>query len=140
MSGMFAKMFCMRDKMAVMEEQNKTYMAENEDLKKFKADVEESQKNFAVDTTLKELSDKVVIPDEAMTDMKDKAKEFSLADIEGWKNYCKAKSFDFAIKPSGKKDEDEIVRIGFSTTTQIVKDDSGRINLIRRNIIWHMVF
>ena len=113
MSGMFAKMFCMRDKMAVMEEQNKTYMAENEDLKKFKADVEESQKNFAVDTTLKELSDKVVIPDEAMTDMKDKAKEFSLADIEGWKNYCKAKSFDFAVKPSKKKDEDDIVRIGF---------------------------
>lgn len=125
MAGMYAKMFCMKDKMMAMEEQNKVYMAENEELKKFKADVEESQKNFAIDTTLKELSDKVIISEEAMTDMRDKAKEFSFAEIEGWKNYCKAKSFDFAVKPSKKKDEDDIVRIGFpfTSTSKPAKDD-----------------
>jgi ribosomal protein L9 len=124
-AGMYAKMFCIGQKMAKMAEDAKVYMAENEELKKFKADMEASQKQFAVDSTLKELSDKVVIPDDVMSEMRAKAEEFAFAEIDGWKNYCKAKSFDFAVKSKSKKNDDDIVRIGFpfGNTNKSSKDD-----------------
>jgi hypothetical protein len=105
MSAMFAKMCRMSEKLSKMAEDSKVYMAENEELKKFKLAVEEKEKEFAVEKTLQELAQKVVVPDEAMAEMKEKAKEFALADLDAWKNLCKAKSFDFAVKQPAEKQE-----------------------------------
>lgn len=106
MSGMFAAMKKVMARMSKLEEDGKTYMAENEDLKKFKADVESKQKEFAVKLTLKELSEKVVIPADKLSEMEKKAEEYTLDNIDGWKNYCKALSFDFKDnKPLDKSEE-----------------------------------
>lgn len=115
MGAMFAKM-------CKMAEEKKVYMAENKELKKFKADVEEQQKQFAVELTLKELSERVIVPDDAEKEMISEAEKYSFSEIEKWKTYCKAKSFDFARKEAEKSD---VVRVGmpFAPTTQKKKDD-----------------
>ena len=122
MAGMFAKMCKMADAVMKMSEDAKVYMAENEDLKKFKADMEMAQKLFAIESTLKELSEKVIIPDEAREEMISEAEKYTFSDIESWKTFCKAKSFEFAIKDSGKSD---VVRVGmpFAGTNLKKKDD-----------------
>lgn len=115
MAGMFAAM-------CKMAAEKKVYMAENEELKKFKADFEAQQKGFAVDKTLKELSEKVYITDEARQEMIAEAEKYSLEDIDQWRTFCKAKSFDFAVKESSKTD---VVRVGqpFTASTPKQSDD-----------------
>ena len=79
-----------------MKELSKAYMAENEELKKFKASVEDTQKEFAIAQTIRDLSAKVILPEDAKTEMIENAEKYSLANLDEWKTYCKAKSFDFA--------------------------------------------
>ncbi len=111
MNALFAKISRMMEKMAKMEEEKKAYMEENSKLKGFKAGMEESQKAFEVEKTLSELSAKVIIPDEVREEMLAKAQEYTLENIEGWIQYCKAKSFEFAVKDDSK-DKDTVVRVG----------------------------
>ena len=115
MAGMFAAM-------CNMAAEKKVYMAENDELKKFKADFEAQQKGFAVDKTLKELGEKVYITDEARQEMIAEAEKYSLEDIDQWKTFCKAKSFDFAVRESSKVD---VVRVGmpFQASTPKKSDD-----------------
>lgn len=122
MSGMFAKMCKMAKVITEMAENAKVYMSENEELKKFKADVEKSQKAFAVQKTLEELSEKVVIPDEAREEMVLASENYSYENLETWKMYCKAKSFEFTAK---KSSDDEVTKIGlpFTATTPKSKND-----------------
>lgn len=122
MSGMFAKMCKMEEIITKMAEKEKVYMGENEDLKKFKADVEKSQKFFAIEKTLQELAEKVIIPEDAKEEMLAESEKYSLADIESWRMYCKAKSFDFALKEPVKSD---VIRVAmpFGTTTQKKQND-----------------
>ena len=98
MNGVFAKVEKLCNKMALMAEEKKAYMAENEELKKFKAELEGQQKNFAIDETLKEISASVYLPDDVRAELRAEAEKYTLENIETWKNYCKAKSFDFAIR------------------------------------------
>jgi glutamyl/glutaminyl-tRNA synthetase len=95
-------------KMAKMEEENKAYMAENEELKKFKADEEGKQFAFAVDSTLKEIEDKVEIPASDREFLLEESKKFNLETIDGWKNLARAKAFDFAKKD--KKEDGGVKR------------------------------
>ena len=120
MAGMFAKMCKMSKMLEKMAEDNKVYMQENEELKKFKAELETSQKNFEVNKTLTELAAKVVIPDEARDEMLAEAEKYSFANIDAWKTYCKAKSFDFAVKD---KKSDDVIKIGMPFTTATKKQD-----------------
>jgi len=122
MSGIFAKMSKMAAAIAKMAEENKVYMAENEELKKFKAEIEQQQKKFAIDQTIAELETKVIIPDEDKEEMIEEAEKYTLENIEAWKNYCKAKSFDFAILET-KKSDVERVGLPFGNTTQKRNDD-----------------
>lgn len=109
MSGMFASMCRMNAKMCKMAEK----MAE---LEKFKADVEGQQKMAEVEKTLGEMAEKVVIPEEAMSEMRASADKFSFEQLDAWKNECKAKSFDFAVKD--KKGETHL-RIGLPIINKI---------------------
>ena len=105
------KMAQMCDGMAKMAEENKAYMAENEELKKFKADVESKQFKYEVDTCMSEIKNSTEMPQEDFDALVEKSKEFSLETIDAWKNLAKAKAFSFAVK--GKKSKDEPVRYGF---------------------------
>jgi hypothetical protein len=91
-------------RMAKMEEENKAYMAENEELKKFKADEEGKQFAFAVDSTLKEIEEKVEMPTEEREFLLEESKKFSLETIDGWKNLARAKAFNFAKKDKREAD------------------------------------
>jgi len=99
-------------KMAENEEKMNSYMAENENLKKFKADVEASQFQFEVETTLKEVENAVEMPKEEMAALREKAAEFSLLTLDAYKNMVRAKAFTFAAK--GKSSNE--VRIGLPFT------------------------
>jgi len=125
MAGMYCKGYCMKGRMALMAEEKNVYMAENTSLKEFKMGIESQQKQFAVDSMLNELSEKVVVSDDDMAEMRNKSAEFSLDKIDEWKAYCKAKSFDFAVKPTKDKNKPEIIRAAFvwGATTPTVKDD-----------------
>jgi hypothetical protein len=98
MQGMYAKMCKMAKVVEKMAEDNKAYMAENEQLKKFKAELENQQKEFAISETLKDLSASVYLPEDVRAEMRADAEKYTLENIEAWKNACKAKSFDFAIR------------------------------------------
>lgn len=94
----YAKYCKMQEMCKNMAEEKKAYMAENEELKKFKAELEAQQKNFAVEETLKDISVSVILPDEVRAELRAEAEKYTLENIGVWKNYCKAKSFDFAIR------------------------------------------
>ena len=64
---------------------------------------------------------KVVLPDEAKKEMAAKADEFAYADLEQWKQYVKAKSFDFAMRETGK---DEPKKLGNPWATGKLKPNS----------------
>lgn len=100
-SGMYAKM-CKMSAFA------KACMAETEELKKFKASVEEEKKQFAVDVTITELCEKFSIPEDVVAEMKNSSKDFSFDKINDWKNSVKARAVDFAIKQIDEN-EDSIV-------------------------------
>jgi len=110
MSGMFAQMKKMSKTLQKMAEKNKAYMEENEKLRKFKEEVEGKEKQFQIRTTLEELEEKVIIPEEAKEEMLAEAKNYSFKDIEGWTNYCKAKSFDFEIRKDKMKEKSEVLK------------------------------
>lgn len=107
--------------LAKAEESSKALMAEIEALSKFKADIEASQKAFAVEQTIKEIEEKVVIPEEAREDMLKKADEYSFEQLEDWKQYCKAISFEFPVVESGEAD---VVRVGLPFYTTEKRKDS----------------
>jgi hypothetical protein len=94
------------EKMSKMEEDSKAYMSENEELKKFKADIESKQFEFEVASTLKEVE--FEIPNVEMAELKEDAKNFSIYTIEGWKNKVKATAFSF----SKKTKEDKVFSVG----------------------------
>lgn len=102
MSGMYAKMCKMAETM-------KACMAENEELRKFKAAVDGEKKEFAVSSTLNDLCGKFAIPEDVVKEMKDSAEKFTFATIDEWKNSVKAKAVDFAVIT--KKEEEEDVKV-----------------------------
>jgi len=125
MAGMYAGMCHAKEKMEQMAADSKVYMAENEELKKFKTDVENEKKQFAVNGFLVELAEKVVVPEESMTAMREKATDFTFAEIDGWKNHCKAFAFDFTPKLGNEnEEEDNILKYALPFRDQITVTDS----------------
>ncbi len=98
--GMFAKMKEMSAKMAKMEAENKAYMSEFESLKSFKKSADEARFSYEVESTLKEVE--TVMPSEEIEKARTESVNFSVENIDAWKNAVKAKAFTFA-KPSDKK-------------------------------------
>jgi hypothetical protein len=107
--AMYAKMCNMQKMCTQMSEESKAYMAENESLKKFKADVEAKQFMYEVENTMKEIENSVDMPKEDFDALKEESKKFSIETVDQWKNLAKAKAFTFASKD---KADDGIKRYG----------------------------
>lgn len=107
-SYMYGRMQEMASKMEEKDKESEAYMAELEDLRKYKKGKEEADFNFAVDSTLKEIETKTEITKSELETLREKSKEFSLENIDVWKNLAKAKGLDFAIKNNSEKKEEEI--------------------------------
>jgi hypothetical protein len=96
------------EKLSLAEKRIEELTVKIEELKKFKREVEESQKAFAVEQTLQEISKEVIIPDEEKERFIEESKNYSLENLEAWKNYCKAVSFDFKVRKTGKEETEKI--------------------------------
>jgi len=116
MSALFTKMMKMAKKMETMAEESKSYMAENEELKAYKASIEEERKFARVQAFLVDLGDKVVVPEETMTEFSENSNNFSIEEIHVWEAECKAKSFDFVVR-SSKKEETQRIALPFKTNS-----------------------
>ena len=109
-----------------MSAELESYKTENEELKKFKTNIEESQKAFAVEQTIRELEEKVIIPEEQKSEMLADAEKYSYSDIEAWKTFCKAKSFDFVARES--KDSNVVKKAALPF---------GNVAAKSKNDLWH---
>jgi hypothetical protein len=100
-------------KFADVEEENKTFMAENEELKKFKANIEQERFNFEIGKVMNEVKENM--PKEEFDNLQEKSKEFSLANVDTFKNLARAKAFEFS--KGMKKDDDGIKRYALPWNT-----------------------
>ncbi len=107
--NLFCKMCKMAESIKKMSEENKTYMSENEELKKFKADIEGKQFDFAVKTVLDEVSD--FIPKDELAKLKDESAKYTNENVENFVNLVKSKALDFSKKKTSIYDG--ITRAGF---------------------------
>lgn len=88
------EMSTMKEKMSKLESDLTSFSEENTKLKEFKASIQKQNKNFEVETTLKEVMD--VLPKEDIDAFRASSENFSLENIDAWKNEVKAKAFNFS--------------------------------------------
>ena len=112
----------MAAKFAEEEKKSQAYMAENEELKKFKFEKDQEQFNFAVDSVLKEIEEKVKIPTDELDSLREKSAEFSLDTLENWRNLAKSRALDFAMR-DGK--ETTVSRYGLPFQVDQTKKSNG---------------
>jgi len=99
---LYAKLCEMSEK---AEKDKEAYLAENEVLKGFKADIEAKQFAFEIEATLSEVSD--TMPKDKIAEYREDSKNFSLENIDAWKNKVKAVAFSYT---KDKKPSDGINR------------------------------
>jgi len=93
-SKLKAEMSEMQTKMSQMEIEMTSYSEENTKLKEFKFSIEKQNKDFSVETTLKEVID--ILPKEEIDACRLSAENCTLENIDVWKNEVKAKAFNFS--------------------------------------------
>jgi hypothetical protein len=124
-SGLCAYAKMCNAKMAKMDADGAAYMAENAELKKFKADYDAKQKEFAVSDTIKTLAAKFAIPQATVDDMVAEAEKVDFANIDSWKNSVKAKCVDFAVINDSTEPKETFLRMGmpFNAKSLPAKND-----------------
>ena len=80
-------------KIAEMEKDKNTYMEELEMLRKYKAEREEADKNFAIEEVFSQISE--VMPKDKMDELREEAKSIDFSAIDGFKNKVKAIAFEY---------------------------------------------
>jgi len=86
------------------------------ELRKFKADVEERDKNYAVEQLMSDVSDS--LPKEKMEEFRDEAKELKLSEFAAFSNKVKACTLDFVKKIPSK---DNLVVMATSLPEKVAK-------------------
>jgi hypothetical protein len=114
-SAMYAKMMAVSKK---AQEDKDAYMAENDELKKFKADVLGQRFAFEVESTLSEASEDN-IPKDKIDEYRERSKNFSLENINVWANEVIADAHRYS---KGKKPSDGINRMALSWVDNNGKD------------------
>lgn len=105
MKFMYSRMCKMAEDMKQKDEENKTYMSENEELKKFKADMESEKFQAEVMSVMKEVEN--ALPESDFSAMKEDAKNFSLENIDGWKNKVRALAFSYSKNTKSAKEDEK---------------------------------
>ena len=96
-------------KIAEMEKEKNTYMEELEELRKYKAEREEADKNFAIEEVFAEISE--VMPEDKMEELREEAKNIEFSAIDGFKNKVKAIAFEYTTNKDVKSNRMAIVNI-----------------------------
>jgi hypothetical protein len=102
-----------------LETEKVSFTEEITALKEFKTKIETQQKEFAVDSTLKESEE--YIPKDELDQLKEDSVNYTLENIEAWKNAVRAKAFAYTKKEKGN---DTIVRMGLPFGKDTKKHDS----------------
>jgi len=110
-AGLKTQLSEMEEKMSQMQADMSVCMTENEQLKEFKKNIENQNKEFAVETTLKEVQES--LPPDEIEACRASAEQFSLENIDVWKNEVKAKAFNFSKGISEKK---PFIQVAFPTS------------------------
>jgi hypothetical protein len=93
--------------------------AELDELRIFKASIIEQQKLAEVDFALKEVEG--IMPQEKVEEFRESSKNFSLEEIDAWKNALKAEAFNFSKDLPKEK---TITKFSFPFATEKVEKDS----------------
>lgn len=80
-------------KIAEMENDKNTYMEELEGLRKYKAEREEADKNFAIEEVFAQISE--IMPKDKIDELREEAKSIEFSAIDGFKNKVKAIAFEY---------------------------------------------
>lgn len=110
---------CIDEMKSKTEEKMAVYMTENENLKKFKADIEEKEMMAVIEYTLSEVMESM--PKEKMEELREDTKNFSAENINVWVNKVKAEAFTFS---KGKSNNEGFIRVGLP----FVSDDKKESN------------
>jgi hypothetical protein len=110
---------------SVLFEQYKVQSAELELLKAFKADVENKEFDFMVNSVFQDIESKSNITEEALEELRVASAEFSNETIDGWKNSAYAKAFTFGVKNSENADDTTVVKIGIAGLYGFAKPKAG---------------
>ncbi len=111
-ASMLSYMKTASKKMAELSAANDVYMAENKALKEFKASNETEKMNYEVTSVLNAAAE-AGMPKDEIENCKNEAKNFSINNIEAYKNMVLAKAFIYGGK-KGKKDESVRIPLPFS--------------------------
>jgi len=106
-------------KMSTSEDQMAIYMSENEQLKKFKSDIEEKEMLSVIEYTLTEVMESM--PKEQMEELREDAKNFSSENLNIWVNKVKAEAFSFS---KWKTNNDGIMKVGLPFANENNKTES----------------
>jgi hypothetical protein len=88
---------------------------ENKLLNEFKEKINQRDFNMEVSKTLSEIAEKFNVSEDDLIEMREESSEFSLDNIDQWKNQSKAKALDkFPLKESEKTGGEEIKRYGLN--------------------------
>jgi hypothetical protein len=117
---MYAKMMAVSKK---AQEDKDAYMAENDELKKFKADVLGQRFAFEVESTLSEAAEDM--PKDKIEEYRERSKNFSLENINVWANEVIADAHRYS---KGKKPSDGITRMALGWVNNDKKDDTNLEN------------
>lgn len=101
----------LQEKFSKMESDVNIYIEENTQLKEFKTNIEKQNKEFSIEATLKEVLN--ILPVEEIDNCRLSAEDFSLDNIDIWKNEVKAKAFNFSKGISEKK---PFIQVAFPNT------------------------
>jgi hypothetical protein len=91
----------MQEKMSKLESDLAIFSNENAKLKEFKNNIEMQNKNFTIESTLKEVEN--ILPKEEIEAFRASSENFSLENIDAWKNEVRAKAFKFSKEIIEKK-------------------------------------
>ena len=94
-------------KIAEMEQEKDSYMSELENLRQYKADKEEAEKNFAIEEIFSQVSE--VLPQDKMDELREEAKEVKFEAVDVFKNKVKAIAFEYTSKKDVKSNRMAIV-------------------------------
>jgi hypothetical protein len=101
MHQMENEMKMMHEKMMDMESKMMSCSEENTQLKEFKASIDKQNKEFEIETTLKDVIN--VLPKDELENCRLSAETYTLENISVWKNEVQAKAFKFSKGITEKK-------------------------------------
>jgi hypothetical protein len=104
---------------ADLRSKNLEFSTDNKGLREYKREVEAKQKSYEVETVLKEAYD-AGMPEEELDACRNEAVNFSLGEIDSYKNMVKAKAFKYFGKK--KSNNNGVVRIGLPFTEPKYKE------------------